>query len=131
MLLRYNYNRLTASMIGRDIKMNKRLVLGVLSGAVLGIFCIIGGSIRLGWQGNQLLLFALWYNRLVMGVIIGLAGNLIIIKNDWNRVLRGVGLGLIVSGAFFFTSGAVDWVSFLAGGVYGIIIEYVLNRFTT
>jgi len=118
-------------MIGRDIKMNKRLVLGVLSGAVLGIFCIIGGSIRLGWQGNQLLLFALWYNRLVMGVIIGLAGNLIIIKNDWNRVLRGVGLGLIVSGAFFFTSGAVDWVSFLAGGVYGIIIEYVLNRFTT
>lgn len=129
--MRYNYNRLTASMIGRDIKMNKRLVLGVLSGAVLGIFCIIGGSIRLGWQGNQLLLFALWYNRLVMGVIIGLAGNLIIIKNDWNRVLRGVGLGLIVSGAFFFTSGAVDWVSFLAGGVYGIIIEYVLNRFTT
>jgi len=111
--------------------MNKRLGLSVLSGAVLGIFCIIGGSIRLGWQGNQLLLFALWYNRLVMGILIGLAGNLIIVKSDWNRVLRGAVLGLIVSGAYFFTSGVSDWVSFFAGIIYGVIIEFVLNRFAT
>ncbi len=109
--------------------MNKRLALSVLSGAVLGIFCIIGASSRLGWQGNQLVIFALWYNRLLMGLLIGLAGNLIITKSNWNWVLRGAILGLSVSAAFFFTTGADDWVSFLAGGVYGIIIEFVLNRF--
>jgi len=109
--------------------MNKRLALSVISGAILGIFCIIGGSVRLGWEGNQLLLFALWYNRLVMGLLIGLAGNLIIIKGDWNWILRGAGLGLIVSAAYFFTSGASDWVSFFAGVVYGVIIEFIWKRF--
>ncbi len=118
-------------LIVRDKYMNKRLALSVLSGAVLGIFCIIGGSVRLGWEGNQLLLFALWYNRLVMGILIGLAGNLIIVKSDWNWALRGAVLGLIVSGAYFLTSGVSDWVSFFAGIVYGVIIEYVLNRFAT
>ena len=110
---------------------NKRLALSIVSGAVLGIFCIIGGSVRLGWQGNQFLLFSLWYNRLVMGLLIGLAGNLIIVKRDWNWLLRGAILGLVVSAAYFFTSGAVDWVSFFAGVVYGIIIEYVLKRFAS
>jgi len=110
--------------------MNKRLLLGVITGAILGIFCIIGASTRLGWEGNQLLILALWYNRLVLGVMIGLAGNLVIIKKDWNWMLRGAGLGLIVSAAYFLTSGGIDWVSFFAGVVYGVIIEFVLNRFT-
>ncbi len=108
----------------------KRLPLAMLSGAILGIFCIIGGSVRLGWQGNQLLLFGLWYNRLVMGVVIGLAGNLSLVKNKWNWLIRGIVLGLFVSAAYFFTSGGTDIVSFLAGVVYGIIIEFVLGRFS-
>ena len=109
--------------------MNKRMALSLLSGAILGIFCIIGASTRLGWQGNQLLIAALWYNRVVMGLLIGLAGNLVIVKYDWNWILRGALLGLIVSAAYFLTSGASDWVSFIAGIVYGQIIEYVLKRF--
>jgi putative flippase GtrA len=66
-----------------------------------------------------------------MGILIGLAGNLIIVKSNWNWVLRGAVLGMIVSGAFFLTSGASDWVSFIAGIVYGVIIEFVLNRFAS
>lgn len=108
---------------------NKRLALSIISGAVLGVFCIVGGAVRLGWAGNQFLLFSLWYNRLLMGLLIGLAGNLIIIKSDWNWILRGACLGLTVSAAYFFTSGGSDWVSFIAGVVYGVIIEFVLKRF--
>lgn len=115
--------------IERNNEMKKRLILSVITGAVLGIFCIVGGSIRLGWEGNQLLLFALWYNRLILGLVIGLAGNMVITKTNWNWILRGAVLGLIVSGAYFLTSGVSDWVSFFAGIVYGVIIEYVLNRF--
>ena len=109
--------------------MKKRLAIGLASGAVLGIFCIIGGAVRLGWQGNQLLIFSLWYNRLVMGLVIALAGNLVLSKGEINWVLKGALLGLVVSAAYFFTAGASDWVSFLAGVVYGVIIEYLLVRF--
>lgn len=109
--------------------MKKRLLLGLFSGAVLGVFCIIGASARLGWQGHQLLIFSLWYNRLVMGGLIALAGNLTLIPGDWNWLFRGAVLGMAVSAAYFFTSGATDWVSFFAGIVYGVIIEYVLRRF--
>jgi len=109
--------------------LKKRLLLGVITGAILGVFCIIGGSVRLGWQGNQLLLFSLWYNRLLMGFFIGLAGDLVITDGKWNWALRGAALGLFISAAYFLTAGAVDWVSFLAGVIYGIIIEFVLDRF--
>ncbi|MFN2112462.1 MAG: hypothetical protein ACK2TT_05035 [Anaerolineales bacterium] len=107
---------------------NKRLNVALISGSVLGIFCILGGSVRLGWQGNQLLLFSLWYNRLLMGFVIGLAGGLVVVKGKLNWLFRGALLGLGVSAAYFLTAGAGDWVSFLAGVVYGVIIEYVLNR---
>jgi len=106
----------------------KRLTVSLISGAVLGIFCILGGSLRLGWQGNQLLLFSLWYNRLVMGLVIGLAGGLKLVDAKLNWLLRGATLGLGVSAAYFLTAGAGDWVSFLAGLVYGVIIEFVLQR---
>ncbi len=105
-----------------------RLKVSLISGAVLGIFCILGGSLRLGWQGNQLLLFSLWYNRLVMGLVIGLAGGLKLVDAKLNWLLRGAALGLGVSAAYFLTAGAGDWVSFLAGLVYGVIIEFVLQR---
>jgi hypothetical protein len=108
--------------------MKNRQVLALILGALLGIICIIGGALRLGWQGNQLLLFSLWYNRLLMGFLIGLAGELVLVKGDLNWLVRGGALGLGVSAAYFLTAGANDWVSFLAGGVYGLIIEYILNR---
>jgi hypothetical protein len=105
--------------------MTKKIWLAIVSGAVLGIFCILGGAVRLGWQGNQLLLFSLWYNRVLMGLLIGLAGGLVILPGKLNHLVRGALLGLTVSAAYFFTAGADDWVSFLAGGIYGVIIEIV------
>lgn len=108
---------------------SKRLTISLISGAVLGVFCILGGTVRLGWQGNQLLLFSLWYNRVVMGLVIGLAADLRLLKGELNWLVRGAALGLVVSAAYFLTAGAADWVSFLAGVVYGIIVEYVLLRY--
>lgn len=108
--------------------MKKRVLIALGSGAVLGLFCILGASVRLGWNGNQLLIISLWYNRLVMGLLIGLAGDLVLIKGEANWILRGAGLGFLASAAYFLTAGANDWVSFLAGVVYGFIIELVLRQ---
>ncbi len=108
--------------------MKRRIFIALGSGAVLGIFCILGASVRLGWPGNQLLILSLWYNRLVMGLLIGLAGDLVLIEGRANWIMRGAFLGLVVSAAYFLTAGGGDWVSFLAGPVYGIIIEFVLQK---
>ncbi len=108
--------------------MKKRIFISLGSGAVLGLFCILGASVRLGWSGNQLLILSLWYNRLVMGLVIGLAGDLVLIEGRSNWILRGALLGLVVSAAYFLTAGGGDWVSFLVGSVYGIIIEFVLQK---
>jgi len=98
----------------------------IASGAVLGVFCIVGAFVRSGYQSEAYYLFALWYNRLLMGLLIGLAGG----NLGWPKVIgRGALFGLIVSFAFYSSIGFNDIVSFLAGIVYGIIIEYIAFKY--
>jgi len=106
--------------------LTKRMKMCIASGAVLGVLCIVGAYVRSGFQSDAYLLFALWYNRLIMGLMIGLAG-----KNlGWPKIIgRGALFGLIVSFAFYSSTGFNDVVSFLAGIVYGIIIEYIAFKY--
>ena len=105
----------------------KRMKVSVLTGAALGVVCIIGALIRSGFTAGIPFLFALWFNRVVMGMVIGLinekaaAGTLI---------LRGALIGLIVSFAFYSADGFGDIVSFVAGILYGVIIEFVARRYS-
>ncbi len=109
----------------------KRIILGTIFGAILGIFCILGAGGRVGgWTGNEVLLIGLWYNRVIMGVIIGFAGDLQLIKNGknakWlNATLRGAILGLLISLQFYLSTSLLDLLSFLAGIMYGIIIDVI------
>jgi hypothetical protein len=109
----------------RIIMIDKKLKVSIITGALLGIICIIGGGIRMGYSGNGLYLFALWYNRLIMGILIGLTG----MKPGVNGLLKGGFLGLIVSLAFYLSTGLTDLVSFLAGIIYGVIIVAVARKY--
>jgi hypothetical protein len=110
--------------------LKKRLTISVVTGAVLGVICIIGGSIRAGgFAGKELYLFAMWYNRVIMGLVIGLAGEWKIVNGPLNRYVRGGLLGFLVSAAFFLSTGMRDIVAFFAGIIYGLIIEYVARRY--
>ena len=104
--------------------MNKRLKVSIITGALLGIICIIGGGIRMGFSGNALHLFALWYNRLIMGILIGLTKMQPGIKG----LIKGGALGLLVSLAFYLSTAMYDLVSFLAGIIYGVVIVAVARR---
>lgn len=114
----------------------KRIAFATLIGALLGIFCILGASGRVGgWTGNEILLIGLWYNRVIMGILIGFVGDLILINNDnqnkWvNTVLRGAIFGFLVALQFYLTTFFLDLLSFLAGIVYGIIIDLLCSYFT-
>ncbi|MEQ8235519.1 MAG: hypothetical protein ABRQ23_01945 [Syntrophomonadaceae bacterium] len=104
----------------------QRLKVCIIAGAILGVFCIIGASIRSGFERDAVYLFAFWYNRLLMGIVIGLA----VATADMAKALsRGALLGFLVSFAFYSATGFDDSVGFMAGIVYGIIIEYVAWRY--
>jgi len=108
----------------------KRLQISLLAGAVLGIFCIIGMGLRLGFANNELFLLAAWYNRVIMGLVIGLVGGISIIKGKSNPLARGLGFGLMISLAFHLSTGLRDPIGFGAGIVYGPIIDYIASKYS-
>ena len=108
-----------------NIQFSKRMKVSLLAGAALGVVCIIGALIRSGGSSGTGFLFALWFNRLLMGMVIGLMED---IKETPRLILRGAITGLIVSFAFYSADGFGDVVSFLAGIAYGVIIELAARR---
>ena len=110
--------------------MKKRILISTISGAILGIFCIIGVGTRLGFSSNEMFLLATWWNRLLMGFVIGFVADWQLIKSKNNSILRGAIMGLIISFTFYLSTGFTDFVGFLAGIVYGIIIDYVATKYS-
>lgn len=106
----------------------KRILIALLTGAILGIFCIIGVGSRIGYD-NYIFLIGMWYNRIVMGLLIGLAGYIQITKGSKNVLFRGALLGLIVSSDIFISTEFRDIPSFFAGIVYGVIIDFVASKY--
>ena len=109
--------------------MNKRVLASTILGGILGIFCIIGISLRMGYTGNELFILATWINRVVMGFVVGLAGGFIFKKKSNLVYLRGAIIGLIISGSFYLATSFIDLPGFFAGIVYGIIIDYVATKY--
>jgi hypothetical protein len=107
----------------------RRIILSFIMGAVLGVLCIIGVGTRIGFTGNGLFLIAMWYNRVLMGIVIGVAHDVKIIDSDKNFLIRGFLLGLLVTLAITLTSGFLDLPSFFAGIAYGIIIDWVATGY--
>jgi hypothetical protein len=115
----------------------KRLGIAILSGALLGILCIIGVGARIpgGYLANFVFLIGMWYNRVIMGLIIGLADEVVIIKGEnsrmWsNAIVRGLFFGFLVSSAIFLSTEFRDLLSFFAGLAYGVIIDVVATAFS-
>jgi len=107
----------------------KRILISTITGGLLGILCIVGVGLRLGFSGNWLFLFSMWYNRVLMGLLIGFAGSFMIVKSKKNFYLRGLFFGLIVTSAHGLSTGFRDIPSFFAGLFYGLIIDYIATKY--
>ncbi len=106
--------------------MRRRIFYGLLLGAVLGIFCIVGASLRDPNTLSFIYLFSFWYNRVIMGLVIGLLPKS---KTLEFALLRGLIFGGLISFAFYGATEFNDLMGFFAGFAYGVIIEYVLFKF--
>jgi hypothetical protein len=112
-----------------NIPNSKRVYSGIILGAILGVFCIIGVGTRIGFDGNISYLIGMWYNRIIMGLIIGLSADIVILVNPkYNSVLRGAIMGLFVTTGILISTSFKDIPSFFAGIAYGVIIDVILDR---
>ena len=105
--------------------MSKRLKIGLVAGALLGVLCVIGAYVRSAGTADATFVFSLWYNRVIIGLVIGAPW---IEADRKTSLIRGGILGLMVSFAFYATTGFQDPVSFMAGIVYGVLIEEYFQR---
>lgn len=106
--------------------MTKRMKHGLVLGGLLGVLCVIGAYVRSGGTANLNFIFSLWYNRLLIGLVVGAPWPM---KSRSPSLVRGGLLGLLVSFAFFTTTNFQDPISFIAGIGYGIIVEeYFLRK---
>jgi hypothetical protein len=105
--------------------MSRRIIIGLITGAILGVFCIIGATTRLGEDFFSNFNFAFWLNRVAMGLFFAL---LPIQQLQYKRIIRGLALGLFISFLFYASTDYRDLMGFFAGGLYGLILEEVLYR---
>jgi len=100
--------------------MNRRMKEALIGGALLGIVCVVGAYIRSGSTASPVFVFSLWYNRVIIGLAVGAPWKA---TSRSKALLRGAILGLLVSFAFYSSTGFQDPISFVAGILYGAIIE--------
>ena len=110
----------------------RRILIAVIVGALLGVLCIIGVGARIpGQYSNVIYLTAVWYNRVIMGLMVGFAGHFTIIKsgkekNYANAIIRGLIIGLSVTSATLLLSETIlDWLGWFMGLLYGPIIDVI------
>ena len=105
--------------------MNRRMKEALIGGALLGIVCVVGAYIRSGSTASPVFVFSLWYNRVIIGLAVGAPWKA---TSRSKALLRGAFLGLLVSFAFYSSTGFQDHISFVAGILYGAILEGWLSR---
>ena len=81
-----------------------RLIITTALGAILGVFCILGVRTRMPTSPEPsaaIYLLGAWYNRLIMGAVIGLAGEIHIFSDKY-RIFESIIRGLIILEAAAF-----------------------------
>ncbi|MHA1346197.1 MAG: hypothetical protein ACTSVO_14475 [Candidatus Heimdallarchaeaceae archaeon] len=117
----------------------KRLIISTITGALLGIICIIGVGSRLfvgDYIGNIVYLLGIWMSRLVLGVTIGFVQDFIIIPGlEWKKWLnvsiRGIFFGLLFSTTVLLIDPHFSYTTFAAGIAYGLITDLAATFLTT
>jgi hypothetical protein len=116
----------------------RRFLISTLAGAVLGVACIIGVGQRIPgtYADNIVYLMGVWAMRVLLGMIIGLAEGIIILKGEqwqkWvNAGIRGTLFGLVFSATLLLIDPFFSWPTFAAGIAYGPITDLIATGIGT
>lgn len=106
----------------------KRMGIALVIIALFGVLCVyVQTLVTPADQITMPYLMTIFYNRLLLGFVIGLSGSLKLLNGELaNAVLRGGIMGAIVSlGISFY--GSTGFIP--AGIVFGIITDLVATKF--
>ena len=113
---------------------NRRLIIALVVAACCGAFCAYGTlSAQIpGLVITTALLANVFYERILIGLVIGLADSVVFVKKHrmLNAVLRGAFFGAIVSfsmAVWNLSAGGAVLIGF--GVVYGIVIDTIATKF--
>ena len=117
----------------------KRLIISTVTGALLGVICIIGVGSRIfdgEYLANIVYLLGIWMSRLALGVTIGFVGEFIIVPGiawkKWVNVsIRGIFFGLLFSTTVLLIDPHFSYTTFAAGIAYGLITDLVATFLTS
>ncbi len=108
----------------------KRFWISTLTGAILGVACIIGVGQRIPgtYAENIVYLMGIWLLRVILGMTIGLAEGITFLKGEkwekWlNAGIRGILFGLVFSVALLLIDPFFSFATFGAGIAYGPITD--------
>ncbi|WP_455276710.1 hypothetical protein [[Eubacterium] cellulosolvens] len=108
----------------------KRMLISLVVSALCGVFCAYGTStVEIpGFEVTMPYLLTIFYNRLLMGFVIGLAGSVRILKKEsFNSIIRGIVIGAIISVGISFYGGGFAFIG--AGILYGALTDFLATRF--
>jgi hypothetical protein len=110
-----------------------RMVIALILGTLFGLFCAWATStapIPAQWLTIEFLIY-IWYNRLILGFILGYAENITFIKRKYgNAIIRGAIIGTVISVIMVIIPGLAAISYLFAGTIYGIIIDILATKFS-
>ncbi|TFF94593.1 MAG: hypothetical protein EU544_04270 [Promethearchaeota archaeon] len=115
-----------------DLGINgKRMIVCVILGAISGAICATGTTILqpVSYSITMAFLFYIVYNRIVLGVFIGLVGEVTFVDNEiLNPILRGALFGAIISVIMIIIPEISSMNYLIAGIVFGAIIDLIGSK---
>jgi len=108
----------------------KRLIIALVIAALAGALCAYGTTMAdiPGLIVDTPLLATIFYGRLMIGLLVGLAGGVAIINGELkNAALRGAILGAVMSVGLGFYGGME--IMIIAGAAYGLIADVLATKF--
>jgi len=108
----------------------KRMTIALVVAAICGVFCAYGTStVQIpGFQATMPYLLTIFYSRLLIGLVVGLAEDVKVLKGAlWNSIARGAIIGAIMSVGISFYGGAQVFIPF--GMIYGALADFLATKF--
>ena len=115
----------------------KRMIIALVLAALFGIYCAYGTTEYMktarvpGFEVTIEYLLPIFYNRVLMGFAVGLAGGVVLTRRKFaNAAIRGAILGAIFSlgiSLYGFLTGA--YVFMIFGAIYGAVTDLAATRF--
>ena len=102
----------------------KRILVGILFGLLMGVFCAAGAFNAGFLKFTAVNLIWVLLNRGVMGFAIAISG--LKLSWVWNGIIVGIVVGSIFSYSLFMNMGPVlvPFANAMVNGVFGLVIEF-------